>query len=391
MWFYSSPRKIVFGPGSLKYLGQIKPKKVFIVTDKVCQELGFTDLVIKNLKSNPEIQIFNEIMPNPILQVVEKGGKLCQDFGPDLIIGLGGGSVIDAGKGIWFLNEFPDKNIRKISFTAKLEMKKAEYICIPTTSGTGSDANWAVVYTDTEADGVKTGYGSRDLVPMVSVLDPVFPKNMPQKLTMGTGLDVLTHAVEGYITSFKNEIADGHCLNAIRLLFENLEQAVKNGDDMKARNKVHIAATVAGLGFGNSQAGIAHSIGHACGAVFYKPHGQCVGLALRYIIQFGANREPDVKKWLAEIAQRSLDIWEPDDDKAYKELLNAMKDFYQRIGAPMTLKDLGISEQDFKANFDKFVKFADEDPCSTTNKPIPETEELAKIIQYIWDGKDIDF
>lgn len=391
MWFYSSPRKVVFGPGSLKYLGQIKPKKVFIVTDTICEELGFVNLVTESLKSNPEIQVFNEVMPDPTMEVVEKGGKLCLEFEPDLIIGLGGGSVMDAGKGVWFLYEYPNENIRNISFTAKLEMKKAEYICIPTTSGTGSDATWAVVYTDTQAEGVKTGFGSRDIVPIVALLDPIFPKNMPPKLTMGTGLDVLTHAIEGYISSFKNEISDGHCLNAVRLIFEYLEKAVKNGDDMVARNKIHIAATVAGMGFGNSQAGIAHSIGHSCGAAFHKPHGECVGLALPYIMQYGSNNDPNVKKQLAEIAQRSLDIWEKDTDKAYRALINRIKELYKKIKAPRTFKDLGIDEEDFKENFDKFVRFSDGDPCTTTNRPVPDTEAFAQIIQYIWDGKDVDF
>ncbi|MHA1300362.1 MAG: iron-containing alcohol dehydrogenase [Candidatus Helarchaeota archaeon] len=391
MWFYSSPRKIVFGPNSLKYLGQIKPKKVFVVTDQVCQELGFVDLVVKNLKAKPEIQIFNEVMPDPTMELVEKGAKVCSEFGPDLIIGLGGGSVMDAGKGIWFMYEHPDKNIRHISFTAKIEMTKAEYICIPTTSGTGSETTWAVVYTDTEAGGAKTGFGSRDIVPVVAIVDPILPKNMPPKLTMGTGLDVLTHAIEGYITSFKNEISDGHCINAVRLVFEYLEKAVKNGDDMTARNKVHIAATIAGMGFGNSQAGIAHSIGHSCGACFHKPHGQCVGLALPYVMQYGANNDPGVKQMLAEIAHRSLDIWEPDVEKAYQGLITALKKLYQNIGAPMNLKDLGINEQQFKDNLDKFVNFSNSDPCTVSNRPVPDEEDFRKIIQYMWEGKDIDF
>ncbi|MHA1378927.1 MAG: iron-containing alcohol dehydrogenase [Candidatus Helarchaeota archaeon] len=391
MWFFSSPRKIVFGPNSLKYLGQIEPKKVFVVTDKVCQELGFVDLIAKNLKSKPEIQVFNEVMPDPTMEIVEKGAKVCIEYGPDLIIGLGGGSVMDAGKGIWFMYEHPGKNIRNISFTQKIEMKKAEYICVPTTSGTGSDATWAVVYTDTQAGGAKTGFGSRDIVPIVSILDPILPKNMPPKLTMGTGLDVLTHAIEGYITSFKNEISDGHCLNAIRLIFENLETAVKNGNDIKARNKVHIAATVAGMGFGNSQAGIAHSIGHSAGACFHKPHGQCVGLALPYVMQYGANNDPGVKTLLAEIAQRSLDIWEKDVDKAYQGLITAIRELYQNIGAPMTLKDLGLSEKDFKDNLDKFVSLSNSDPCTVSNRPVPDEEDFRKIIQCIWDGKNIDF
>lgn len=392
MWFYSSPRKIVFGPGSLKYLGQIKPKKVFIVTDKVCQELGFTDLVIKNLKSKPEIQIFNEIMPDPTIQIVEKGGKLCQEFGPDLIIGLGGGSVMDAGKGIWFLYEHGDKmTLRNLSMFAKIKMTKSDYFCIPTTSGTGADVTWAVILTDMQADGAKVAFQSREVVPTVAILDPVFPANMPPKLTIGTGLDALTHAFEGYISSFKNELSDGNCLSAIRLLFNYLEEAVKNGKNKEARNKVHIAASIAGLGFGNSQAGIAHSIGHSVGALFHKPHGAAVGLPLPYILQFSANREPDVKKMLAEIARRSLDIWDSDDEKAYQSLIDAIKDLYKRIGAPRTFKDLGIEEKEFKEKYEKLVKFSDADVCTPMNRPIPETEDFAKIIQYIWDGKDIDF
>ena len=172
---------------------------------------------------------------------------------------------------------------------------------------------------------------------------------------------------------------------------EYLEKAVKNGDDTTARNKVHIAATVAGMGFGNAQAGIAHSIGHSAGACFHKPHGSCVGLALPYILQYGANNDPGVKELLAEIAQRSLDIWEKDVDKAYRALLDSIKKLYQNIGAPLTLQDLGISEQEFKDNLDKFVAFSNSDPCTVSNRPVPEEEDFRKIISCMWDGKTIDF
>ncbi|MHA1143866.1 MAG: iron-containing alcohol dehydrogenase [Candidatus Helarchaeota archaeon] len=392
MWFFSCPKKIVFGPNSLNYLNQLNMKKVFIVTDKMVVELGFAELVTKGLdKRKIEYQIYDGCEPDAPLQTVKEGAKKCADFKPDTIIGLGGGSSMDTAKVIYFLYERPEEKIQDLTaFRTDIELgKKARFILIPTTSGTGAEVTWAAILSD-PAEDRKLLQSSRELIPEIAICDPALPANMPKKLTMGTGLDVLVHAIEGYTSGFKNIYSDITCIGAVRLVLENLEKAV-NDPDNAARDNMHNAATIAGLGFGNSQAGACHAIGHTLGAFFHKHHGACVGLALPYMMQYNSNNDENITKQYAELARRAADIWEKDDKKACTLLIKRIKDLIANIDGPRTLQDLGITKEDIESNLDKIIQITDEDACTTTNRPIPESEDYVKIYKYMLEGKDVDF
>lgn len=392
MWFFSCPKKIVFGPDSIGYLKQVDAKRVFVVTDKMVVELGFVKLITDILdKKNIQYEIWDGCEPDAPLPLVEEGAKKCQAFAPDTIIGIGGGSAMDSAKGIYFLYELPHEKLVDLNaFRSDIKLGvKSKFILIPTTSGTGSEATWAAIISD-PVEKRKLLQASRELVPEIAICDPALPMDMPKGLTMGTGLDVLTHAIEGYTTGFKNIYSDVMCIGAIRLVMENLEKAV-NDPDKDSRNNMHNASTMAGLGFGNSQAGAAHSIGHTLGALFHKHHGAAVGMALPYMMQYNSNNDENVMKQYAEIARRAVDIWEADDKKACTILIQRVKTLISNIKGPRTLQDLGISKEQFEEHRKQIIQIADEDACTTTNRPIPSTEDVEKIFGYILEGKDIDF
>ncbi|MHA1253294.1 MAG: iron-containing alcohol dehydrogenase [Candidatus Helarchaeota archaeon] len=386
MWYWDAP-KIVFGEDAIDYLEQVNGTKAFIVTDKVMEELGFVDIVINKLtKSNIDTKVFNEVEPDPSVQTVRKGGEICSEYKPDLIIGLGGGSAMDAAKAIDFIYEQPDMKLEDLSPFVQFKLhQKCKIIQIPTTSGTGAEVTWAVVLTDTK-DRRKLLLASREIVADIAIIDPIFPLKMPPSLTASTGLDALTHAIEGYASIWKNIYSDAMCLKATELVFENLEKAVKNGSDIKVRENMHNAATMAGLGFGNSQAGIAHSMGHAIGAVFHKPHGICVGIALPYIVEYAISTADEPKKLFAEISRKSLSIVEDDDFEASKQLVSRIRKLMKDIGAPTSYRELEISEDEFNKNFDLVIRNADQDSCTSTFRPMPSKEDFQELFKAAYEG-----
>ena len=386
MWYWNCP-KLVFGSDSIDYLEQIQGNKAFIVTDKVMEELGFVKIVQDKLKkANIESKIFNGVEPDPSVQTVKKAGKICQDYKPDIIIGLGGGSSMDAAKAVDFIYEQPEMNLEDISPFVSFKLhQKSVLIQIPTTSGTGAEVTWAVVLTDTE-ERRKLLLASREIIADVAIIDPIFPSKMPSNLTYSTGLDALTHAVEGYVSKWRNIYSDAMCMKAIQLVFENLEKSVKDGSDIKIRENMHNAATMAGLGFGNSQAGIAHSMGHSFGAVFHKPHGECVGIALPYTMEYGIAKA-DPRRMYAEITRQALFINEPDDLEASKILIRKIRQLIKDIGAPSSFKELEVSKEDFETNFDLVVLNADQDSCTSTSRPMPSKEDFQELFRCAFDGK----
>ncbi len=303
MWFFSSPQ-IVFGEDALSYLEELQGSRVLIVTDPTLHELGFTERIAERLRmAGLTYQIFAEVEPEPSVQTVYRGVDVLCAFEPDWIIGLGGGSAMDAAKAMWALYERPDLSPAEISPVFALGLHKMKMIAIPTTSGTGSEATWATVLTDTE-EKRKLGLGNRELTPTVAIVDPSLTANLPPRITADTGLDALTHAIEGYACNFHNDFTDPLCLKAVELVFGYLARAVENGPaDPEAREKMANAATIAGLGFGNSMVGLAHALGHSLGAAFKIPHGRAVTLFLPYVMEFNANaglgRYADIARFVA--------------------------------------------------------------------------------------------
>ena len=392
MWYFASPKLIVFGEDSLSFLAQLQAKKTLIVTDKDVVKLGFVDILKKPLeKIKTEIKIFDECQVDAPLPIIEKGSKLAQEFEPDLIIGLGGGSVLDSAKGILFLYEMPDDDLHNLQiFRTDVKLQqKCKLILVPTTSGTGAEVTYPIVISD-PAENRKFFATSREVIPEIAIIDPVFPMKMPSKLTAGTGMDALTHAIEGFTTSPKNIFSDHFCIGAVRMVFENLEKVVKD-PDKNARIAMHNAATIAGLAFGNSQAGAAHAIGHSIGAMFHKPHGSCVGLALPYVMQYNANNSPECLKFYAQLARRACDVWIEDDKEACNQLIKNVKKLIKDTGGPLTLPELGITKVDIEKNINTLLTYTDEDATTTMNRPMPDIDHYKKMYEYMLTGKDIDF
>jgi len=389
MWFFTSPRTIVFGEGALEHLKELEGKKVFIVTDKVLRELGIVDKVVEQLKeTGMEIRIFDEVEPEPSKQTVEKGAKVLTEFEPDWIIGLGGGSCMDAAKAMWVLYERPDLTIDDINPFEKLNLrKKARLINIPTTSGTGADVTWAVVITDTERK-VKLELASREVVADISILDPALVIDLPPKLTADTGMDALVHAIEAYTVQWKNDFSDALALRAIQLIFKYLPRAFKNGkNDPEAREKMHNAATMSGLAFGNSQIGIVHAMGHSFGAVFKIPHGRSVAIFLPYVMEYNLS---EVANLYAEIAE-AVGITDGSDEEKARKLIEVVRNLMKEIEEPLSIRDMGISREEFEAKLDELVEKANESTGTIVNPRVPSGEDYRKLFLYAYEGKSVDF
>jgi alcohol dehydrogenase class IV len=386
MWFFNSP-EIVYGEGALGYLSEVEGQRAFIVTDQNMVRLGFVELVAKQLKeAGMEYQTFAEVEPDPSLETVKRGAQAALAYEPDWIVGLGGGSAMDAAKAVWVLYERPDMEPDEISPIETLGLRnKARLITIPTTSGTGAEATWAIVLTDTEGQ-CKLGLGSRENMADIAIVDPIFVAELPPQLTADTGMDALTHAVEGYTCTWRNDFSDGLCLKAIRLVFDYLPRAYKKGD-LEAREKMHNAACIAGLGFGNAMAALAHSMGHSLGAVFHVPHGRAVSLFLPYTIEFSVRGEGTR---YAEIA-RFLGLPAESEEKGAASLATAIRGLLKRLGQPTAIGELGISPDEFEAGLTRLVENAENDSMTVTSPRIPITEEFERLFQYAYKGKAVDF
>jgi len=369
MWYFISP-EIVYGEDALSRLDELEGKRTFIVTDKQIVSIGFADRVRERLsQAGMECRVYDEVESEPSIETVKKGAESARIYGPDWIVGLGGGSVMDAAKSIWVLYERPDIEPAEINPFAPLGLrKKARLITIPTTSGTGSDCNWGLVLTDT-SEQRKLGLGSHEAHADIAIVDPVFVIGMSPQLTADTGMDALTHAIEGYTSNWKNDFCDGLCLKAVQLVFQYLPRSYHNGQDEEAREKMHNAASIAGLGFGNSMAGLAHSTGHP------------------YTIEFTATVAAD---YYAEIAHL-LKLEHTEIEKAAFSLAQAVRQLAQNINQPLTIKDLGISNSSFENSLPKLVSNADMDTQTVTSARIPTTDEFEKLFRYAYDGKTVDF
>jgi acetaldehyde dehydrogenase/alcohol dehydrogenase len=228
---------------------------------------------------------------------------------------------------------------------------------------------------------------AKEIVPYAAIVDPKLTVSMPPKLTADTGMDALTHVVECYINSWKNDFSDAFAKGAIQFIFEYLPRAYRNGEDMEARTKMANAATMAGLAFGNASVGIAHGVAHAVGAVFGLPHGLVCGVALPYVIEYNI---PSSAKYLAELAHL-IGVEERDEKRAAKTLADRTRELLKEIGTPLSLKDLGIKEKDYKENFGRLVSITSQDPSSTLNPRSFIREEIERIYDCIYYGKEVDF
>ncbi|HFD39466.1 MAG TPA: iron-containing alcohol dehydrogenase [Anaerolineae bacterium] len=389
MWFFRSP-EIVFGSGALDYLTDLPGSKALIVTDENMVRLGFVERVRAALaQSGIECQVFAEVEPNPSLQTVKRGAEAALAYGPDWIIGLGGGSSMDAAKSVYVQYERPDLPPDDVAPMGRLGLgQKAKLMAIPTTSGTGAEVTWPIVLTDL-VEGRKVTVGHAENIPDLAIVDPVFVLHLPPQITADTGMDVLTHAVEGYTGQWRNDFSDGLCLKAIQLVFDYLPRAYEQGSrDEEAREKMHNAATIAGLGFGNAQAAMAHALGHSLGAVLHVPHGRAVGLFLPYTIEFIVRGYLPTR--YADLA-RFLGLPAEDEAQAAAAFAAAIRDLARRIEQPLSLQEAGIPADEFEASLPKLVANALNDSAMIISPRFPEEEEVERLYRYAYEGRPIDF
>ena len=395
MWNFVSPR-IVFGESSLSSLEDINMSRALVVTDKNLVQIGLVEPVLDLIKkSGCEVLVFDDVEPDPTLTSVELGKAAANDFQPDWIVGLGGGSPMDTAKAIWVLYERPDLIPAMINPFIDLGLrKKSRLVTIPTTSGTGAEVTWGIVLTDSE-NNRKMGLGNRENAADIALVDPALASGMPPQLTADTGLDALTHAVEGFICTWHTDITDGLCINAAREIFNYLPLAYEaslSGNPTKdnyllAREKMHNAATCAGLGFGNAMASLAHAMGHVLGSVFHVPHGRAVGMCLPLTIEFASRGDdPSQVITLAHL----LGIKGP-DSKIGDLFASALRDLAKKIENPLSLSELGIDKKAFENQLEKIVDDSFNDTQIITAPRAPSYGDLEKLFQYVYDGQSVDF
>ncbi|KAA3655987.1 MAG: iron-containing alcohol dehydrogenase [Chloroflexi bacterium] len=389
MWFFKAP-EFFFGEDALSQLEELSGKRAFIVTDVNIQQLGFVDVVQQHLhEAGMETAVFPHVEPDPSLQTVRRGANAMNDFEPDWIIGLGGGSCMDAAKAMWIVYERPDIDPAAISPLEDLGLrKKARLICIPTTSGTGSESNYAIILTDTEAQR-KLTLGSREATPDIAIVDPYFTMKLPAQITANTGIDVLSHAIEAFSCTWANDFTDGLCLKAAKMVFGYLPRAVANGgDDDEAREKMANAASIAGIVLGNSQVALAHAMGHSAGAVFKTvPHGRITAVFLPYTIEFVGNSGMGRYEDLA----RYLGLGVNGESNAAQKLADAVRELMQMVNLPTSLEETGIDKLLLDQHLEMLVEHVEMDTSTMMSRRIPETEEVEKLFSYAYDGRSIDF
>lgn len=410
LWF-RVPEKIYFKYGSLgvalKELKDLNKKKVFIVTDRFLYKSGFTDVVTRILEEiGADFKIFSEVDPDPTLETAKKGADEMLNFTPDTIIALGGGSAMDAAKIMWVLYEHPQvkfedlamrfMDIRKRVYPFPALGTKAMFVAVTTTAGTGSEVTPFAVITD-EKTGIKYPLADYELTPDMAIIDSELMMNMPKGLTAASGIDALTHALEAYVSVLASEYTNGLALEAIRLIFKYLPDAVENGTtNIKAREKMAHASTIAGMAFANAFLGVCHSMAHKLGAEHHLPHGVANGLMISEVIRFNSVEDtgkqaafPQYKypnaKWRYTRIADYLNLGGINDDEKIELLIAAIEELKQRVGIPASIKAAGVSEKNFFASLDQLSEEAFDDQCTGANPRYPLISEIKQMFINAFD------
>jgi alcohol dehydrogenase class IV len=398
MWFFRSPT-IVHGEDALQHLREMQIRRTFIVTDGNIVKAGLLVPVLSELeRAGASHTFFDAVEPEPALQTIALGAAALRDFDPDWIIALGGGSALDAAKAMWVLHENPGLDLESLSPMAPIVLRrKCRLIAIPTTAGTGSEATWAFVIT--LPGDATTGFAPRKLgsghplaVPDLAIVDPSMTRSAPPRVTADSGMDALTQAVEGYLATWANDYTDGLCLIATKLALAHLSRAYHDPNDLEAREKMANCAAVGGLGYINSMVGLAHSMGHAFGAIFHVPHGRAVGLFLPTVIEFYASdaRPAEVRTRFVELA-RFVGLRHDTEHLAGHELAAHVRKLAKEIGQPLTIADLGIAFSDFEAKLGALVDAAMNDTVIFASPRQPAVEELRQLFVCAFEGRIADF
>ena len=402
LWF-KVPPKVYFKRGALDLaLKELSGKKrAFIVTDRFLFNSGAVDNITRVLDEiGIEHEVFFDVKPDPTLSTINQAMAVLKPFEPDVIISLGGGSPMDAAKIMWLLYEQPDTNfediamrfmdIRKRICSIPELGKKATMVAIPTTSGTGSETTPFAIITDDETH-VKYAIADYALTPNMAIVDPNFVDGMPKGLTSASGIDALVHAIEAYVSCMATNFTNSNALEATKLVFRYLERSYREGaNDPIAREKMHYAATIAGMAFANSFLGLCHSMAHKLGAMYHVPHGVANALLIRQVMKYNASDAPHkqaifpqykfpcAKTKYGQIADE-LGLGGNNDDEKVQLLINAVDDLMKKIELPNSIKDFGVDEKEFMDNLDKLVELAFDDQCTGANPAYPLMEDIKKI------------
>jgi alcohol dehydrogenase class IV len=387
MWEVTVPRTIAAGEGALEYLKQVEGHRALIVTGKTVKKMGFADRVVNYLKEAGIVSEVLEVEPEPSIETVIKGAEVARNHGPDLIVGVGGGSNIDAAKTIWALYERPDLEEGSINPFTKLGLrKKARLIGISTTSGSGSEVTRATVITN-PAEERKMEMANKELVPDIAIVDPELARAMPQKLVAETGFDALTHAVEAYVAPVGNDFADALAIKATQLVFKYLRRSYRNPEDNEAKTKMHIAATMGGMAFSNSDVGIVHALGHVAGGVLKVPHGRAMAIILPYSVEY--NAKVAMQKY-AEIA-KAIGIEAETDNEAVEKFVGVLRKLQRELEEPASLREAGISRKEFEKKLNDLAGKAIKSVVLLGNPRLLNLAEARKLFTYIYEGKKVNF
>lgn len=410
MQWFKVPEKIYFEAGSIAYLEKMPDiERAFIVTDEGMVKLGYVDKILYHLRKRLKYvhsEIFSAVESDPSFDTIMKGVEAMKSFKPDVIIALGGGSPIDAAKGMWLFYEHPDADpeglklkfmdIRKRTYKFPKLGEKCKMVAIPTTSGTGSEVTSFAVITDKHKN-KKYPLADYELTPDVAIVDSDLVMSLPKSVTADTGMDVLTHALEAYVSNMASDYTDGLAEKAAELVMGNLEVAYNDGTNKHAREKMHNASTIAGMAFTNAFLGVCHSMAHKIGAEFHLPHGRINAILLPYVIKYNSSKPtkfvsfPKYEYFIADkkyytIAKKA-GLQANSVEEGVNSLIQKVQEMNKNMNIPKSFKDAGIEEKEFLEKVDMLADRAYEDQCTTANPRVPLVSEIKQMLLDSYYGK----
>ena len=415
MQWFKIPSKIYIEQNSITYLRDMREiNRAFIVTDRTMVDLGYVSRITEQLaarKNKVQVQLFCDVEPDPSLQTVKKGWELMQAFKPDTIIALGGGSSMDAAKGMWLFYEHPEvdfadlkqkfMDIRKRAFQYPELGKKSHLVCIPTTSGTGSEVSPFAVITD-KVNKLKYPLADYSLTPTVAIVDPALVMSLPAQVTADSGMDVLTHACEAYVSVMATDYTDALALKAVQMVFEYLPRAVHYGaKDEEAREKMHNASTMAGMAFANAYLGMCHSMAHKIGAEFHTVHGRTCGTLLPYVIRYNGTKPEKPGLWpkyqyynaderYCQLAH-AIGLKFNTVQEGVEKFAKAVHDLGIEVGMAMNFKSQNVDKKEWEESLEKLAYLSYEDQCSPANPRVPMIKDMIELMRAAYEGTEIHY
>lgn len=385
---FTLPRDIYFGEGTLEVLKTLKGKKaVIVIGGGSMKRFGFLDKVQDYLKeAGIETRLIEGVEPDPSVETVMSGAAVMREFEPDWIIGMGGGSPIDAAKAMWIFYEYPEFTFEKavVPFGLPDLRQKAQFLAIPSTSGTATEVTAFSVITDYKAK-IKYPLADFNLTPDIAIVDPELAQTMPPKLVAHTGMDALTHAIEAYVATARSHFSDPLAMEAIVMVKEHIIKSFKG--DKESRNQMHIAQCLAGMSFSNALLGITHSMAHKIGAVFHIPHGCANAMFLPHVIQY--NRKACEDRYA--IIARTLGLKGNNDSELVDALIDMINELNVELNIPSNVKEWGVSEEDFKENVKFMAHNAVLDACTGANPRPIDDEAMEELYNCTFYGTKVNF